>query len=149
MTRQMRRELREHERADRATVRGLATAAGRIYQLTADEVLSRSRVVEVAEARFAVIHALRLGGWQVQRIGAAVGRDHSSVSSAGRKAALRYGNDPEFRLATDAAKRVLEADVILDVDVPIAARGPEARPPRAPRYNLPPPLKVHRAIGAA
>lgn len=57
-----------------------------LFDVSADDIMSRRRIRPITQARFALYAALRQRGWSYPRIGNFMGRDHSSVLVGVRKA---------------------------------------------------------------
>ncbi|MBS3961469.1 MAG: hypothetical protein KGZ61_06515 [Sandarakinorhabdus sp.] len=75
----------------------------RAFQIPRRELLSGSRVVDVCDARHALIWAARrLTPWSLPMIGKRIGRDHSTVIHALKRAERKRARDLRYRVLTDA-----------------------------------------------
>lgn len=87
-----------------------AAAVYRIDRAVMDEMLGKARQkAPASRARWAVMQALRNVGFNHMNIGAAVGRDHSTVYLALKQLKLQRATatDPLFEQAVAACERVL------------------------------------------
>lgn len=65
----------------REGVDGALSVIARAHGTGIAEVLGRSRVAHVTEARYEFASALRGSGWSLPRIGKLLGRDHTTIMS--------------------------------------------------------------------
>jgi chromosomal replication initiation ATPase DnaA len=76
--------IRQRKR-DMEVARIVADEEGYREGITADDVMSRIRWIEVVKVWHATIARLRAAGWSSVRIGMAMGLDHSTVLKATKK----------------------------------------------------------------
>lgn len=81
------REEAAQARRGRATVSSGAVigSTADLYGVTVEQVLSTSRDPRIVKARQGAMWLLRADGWSLPKIGAALGRDHTTVLHACNK----------------------------------------------------------------
>lgn len=87
----------------------LLSAVASATGIPASEILGRSHRWPVADARHVLAYALRERGWSYPRIGAALGRDHTTIMHAVDKVRWRAGLRAQADASITAAGRLLSS----------------------------------------
>lgn len=77
-----------------------------LFYVSKRDIMSPSRFGFLIPARYAVCKALHMRGWSFGRIGRLIGRNHTSVSDAVRKADIMMAADPNYAAKIEALAAV-------------------------------------------
>lgn len=93
--------------------RRIIKASADLFDLSAQELESQSRMSYLMPARFAIYKALHMRGWAYSRIGKLLGKDHSTIIYGISRADYMIERDEEY------AARVLHLASMRLMPVPI------------------------------